>query len=185
MVQEYRMQPRPVFASCQWLLARLLPMALLLPVPVYAMTWGIWDFTQSGGWTDGGSSSNGSISTLVFVPKGGSAGSNPLNITFTNTVTPSFVNEAITSSTVGLNNLTVSGGNVTISYMVSPNAGDISPVAPNNQFGGTGPSGTIAGKSATFLHNAQPRTVTVTFSFAANTMWTAVSSTPIRITFDP
>jgi hypothetical protein len=66
------------------------------------------------------------------------------------------------------------------------NNGDISPIAPNNQFMNThGPSGTIAGNpNVTFLIDTQPRTVTVTFSFAAGTSWTAASSTTIRITFD-
>jgi hypothetical protein len=164
---------------------------LLFPVPAYAMTWGTWNFSQSGvpvaeKWADGGSSSTGSMSTLILVPRGGSEGGGvPLNITFTNTVQPSFVGESISSSTLGLNNLTVTGGNVTISYLVSPFAGDISPQPPSNQFTGTGPSGTIAGKSGvTFSHDTGQRMVAVTFSFASGTSWTAVSPSQIQITFD-
>lgn len=178
-------------ASSKGWVARLVSIVLLLPVPAYAMTWGTWDFSQTlvplaERWGDGGSGSTGSTSTLILVPTSSTAGGGgPLDITFTNTVKPAFVNESITSSTLGLNNLTVTGGNVTISYTVSPFAGNISPVAPNNQFTGTGPAGTIAGNSGVmFSLDTSQRTVTVKFSFAAGTSWTANSSSAIRITFD-
>lgn len=154
-------------------------LALLLPVPAFALTFGAWDFTGANGWTNAGSSGG----TLSFVPTAGSGASTH---TFTTTVTPDN-KETITANSSGWQNLTVSGGSVTVTFQVvggnlNPTDGYFNPrfSGTSNQFTGTGPSGTINSGSVEFTGGSQ-RTLIVTISFPSGSFH-SVPASPSAIT---